>query len=279
MKVQQLESALLRSLHGTFYLLLVEDGGQFARCLQIIVGTMQQALLLEIVADSLEVQRVQNACILIYLVDVGIDAILTYLVTHQGNGDVLGSLPIIPVEVGHTLVKDALASHPSVISPLGDEDFVFRLLLYAVTFLEGKSRRHVEMAGILRLHIASELVKELEVGLQLITAAHDTERRVIAIILQYMVGLGIEELSRCRVAVNGERPVGQFHLTVESHLVCHAESGFWRTPGVEAKMIEPILPGCGKHLHPTALVGRRCSLQWEDTALKCAAQENGLAVN
>ena len=278
-QVEQLESTLLRGLHGPFYLLLVEDGSQSAGGLQIVVGLVDESFPLQVVANGLEIQWVKHTGVFLYLVDVGIDAVLTYLVRDEWDGDVSGRFAIVAFEVGHPLVEHTLSAHPSVVGPLGDENVVFGFLVGAVAFLEGEGRRHVQVAWVLRLHVVSQFVQEVEVGLQLVAAADDAQRGVVAVVADDVVELVVEEPCRGTVFVDRQRPVGQFHLTVEAHLVGHAEGCLGRAPRVEPQVVEAVLTSCGKHLHPTTLVGGWCTGQGENAALQRSAQEGGLAVD
>ena len=165
MQVEQLESTLLRGLHGPFYLFLVEDASQPAGGLQIVAGLVDKSFPLQIVANGLEIQWVEHTSVFLYLVYVGIDAVLTYLVRDERNSDVSSRFAIVAFEVGYPLVEHTLSAHPSVVCPLGDEDVVFRFLVCAVPFLEGEGRRYVQVARVLRFHVVRQLVQKVEVGL------------------------------------------------------------------------------------------------------------------
>ena len=102
---------------------------------------------------------------------------------------------------------------------------------------------------------------------------------MIAVVADDIIELLIEELSCCRVLVYLKRPVRELNLTIESHLISHAESGLRGTPRMETQMIQSVLAGCGKHLHPTTLICWRCTRQREDTTLQCTSKEGWLAVN
>ena len=135
------------------------------------------------------------------------------------------------------------------------------------------------MTRILSLHIKCKFIKELEIWLKLITTTDNAKRWMIAIVTNDIVELLIQELGSSRILVYLKRPVWQLNLTVESHLISHAESSLWGTPGVETQMIKSVLAGCGKHLHPTTLVCWRRSRQWEYAALQRASEESGVAVD
>ena len=254
MQIQQLESTLLWCFQRTLYLLFVKDGSQLARCLQIVVGTVQQALLLQVVAYRLKVQRVQHTRVLINLLDVWIHTVLTYLVTYQRHRNVFCSLAVVAFKVGHTLIKHALPAHPSVVRPLGNKNIILGLLLYAVSFLKGKGRCYVKVSWVLLLHVMRQLVQKVEVGLQLVTTADDAQRWMVAVVADDVVELLIQELGGSRILVHRKRPVGQLHLAVESHLIRHTEGSLGRAPRVETQVVQAVLAGGGKHLHPAALI-------------------------
>ena len=272
-QVQQLESALLRCLHRTFYLLLVENRRQPPRCFQIVISLMEQTFLCQVVANGLKVQRIQHTCVFINLLHVGIDTILAYLMRHQRHGDVSCSLAIITLEVGHPFVEYTLSSHPSVGSPLRDKELILWLLVLAMPLLKGKGRSSIEMSWVLLLHIPCQPVQKAEVRLQFVAAAHDAERRMIPIMAQDVFSLPIEEMRRSRVRIHRHAPVRQLHLAVEAHPVSHPESRLRRTPGVEAQMVQPIVPSRRKHLHPAPFVHRRSASQWKDAALQRTTQK------
>ena len=53
---------------------------------------------------------------------------------------------------------------------------------------------------------------------------------MIAVVVDDMVKLVIEELRGGRILVDRKRPVGQFHLTIEAHLVGDPEGSLGRAP-------------------------------------------------
>ena len=240
---------------------------------------MEQPFAPQVVTYRLEIERVEHTRVFLYLLDIGIDTILPYLMRDERHSDVLGSVTIVAFEIGHMLIEDALSAHPAVVGPLGDEDVILRLLMPAVSFLESESRCEIEMPRIARLHVVSQLVEEVEIGLQFIATTDDAERGVITVMTNDMVKLVVEESGGGSVFIDSQRPVGQFHLTIEAHLVGNTESGFGRAPRVETQVVEPILTGCRKHFHPSPFIHWRCACQWEDTALQGSSEESRVPVD
>ena len=240
---------------------------------------MQQSFLLQVVTYSLEVKRIKNTCVFINLRDVRINAVLTNLMTYQRNSNVLSCLAIVTLEIRHSLIEHALTTNPAVVCPLSNEDIILWLLLHSVTFLEGEGRCYIEMARILSLHVMCEFVQKLEIWLKFITAAYDAKRWVIAVVANNVIELLIEELSCCRVLIHLKRPVGKLHLTVESHLIGYTECSLGWTPRVETQMVQSILAGSSKYLHPATFVSWRSTCEWENATLQCASQECRLAIN
>ena len=106
------------------------------------------------------------------------------------------------------LIEDALSSHPSFVGPLRDEDVILWFLPDTMSFLESESRREIEMPRIARLHVVSQLVEEVEIGLQFIATTDDAERGVIAVMTDDMVKLVVEESGGGSVFIDSQRPVG-----------------------------------------------------------------------
>ena len=58
-----------------------------------------------------------------------------------------------------------------------------------MSVFESEGRREVEVPWVARLHIARQFVEEIEIGLQLIATADDTERRMVAVVADDMAEL------------------------------------------------------------------------------------------
>ena len=279
MQVEQLESTLLWGFQRPLDFFLIKDGCEPSRSLEIVIRTMEQPFTSEVVTYRFEIERVEHTRVFFYLPDIRIDTILAYLMRDERHRNVFGSGTVVTIKIGHMLIKHALSSHPSFVGPLCDEDVILWLLPDTVPFLKSESRREIEMPRIARLHVVSQLVEEVEIGLQFIAATDDAERGVVAVMTDDMVKLDVEESGGGSVFIDSQRPVGQFHLTIEAHLVGNTESGFGRAPRVETQVVEPILTGCRKHFHPSPFIHWRCACQWEDTALQGSSEESRVPVD
>ena len=239
-----------------------------ARCLEPVLGTVEQTFLLEVGTHSLQVERVERTRVAVDLLDVGIDRILPDLVGDDGHRDALGRGIIVAVECRRFGIEDILSAHPSVVGPLGDEVLVLGLGMAAMTLLEGERGGGVEMARIAHLHLGDEGIEEVEVVLQLVAHTEQAERRMIAVVADDALVFVTQEVIDRAVAAQVGGPDGQLHTEIEAHLVGHLEGGIGRTPRMETQMIEPPFPGCLEHLLPTCLVGGRTAREREDAAFE-----------
>ena len=239
---------------------------------------LEQPFLLQVAADGLEVEGVKGAGVLVGLAQVGVDAVLSYLVADEGNGASGSRRVVVAAKAGRLLVEHTLSTHPPAVGPLGHIELIFGLGMAARAFLKGEGGGGIEVARVGLLHVAAERVQIVEVALQLVAGRHEAERRVVSVGPPDALELAVEVGFGLGIGADVECPVGQLHLQVEPHLVGHAESSLRRAVGMEAQGVKSPRLGSAEHPAPALLGGGRTAREGEDAALERGAQEDALAV-
>ena len=99
---------------------------------------------------------------------------------------------IILTETDRAFFKHTLPSQPTLLGPLAHPKIIMRLRPIPMSLFKSKRSCGIQSARVL-LYVHQQSIQSLEVALQLIAQAQETERRVIAISGQYSVGLIIKE--------------------------------------------------------------------------------------
>ena len=274
MQIEQLETGKARGTQGGFDIRLITKSLQAAGGVEELFSHISHSFFRQGFPKYFQILGFQYARIFLYLLEVRIDTPLADLVADSRH--------ILSDDTGKVIIRSwgfPVDNTPETCSPSLDTR-IRGIPVIGIPDIGPSASAGINATGVLTFPIIDQAgqISHLISSSRFIPIHHHAERRVVAICFQDTVAFLLQPLI-LRFAATDLRPGPTFHLQIDSHTVRHMESGFRRTPGMEADMVQAIFLTGTVDLCPIVRLHGGIACQRENTAFQRAPEEDGLSVD